>query len=139
MRKLARVSLALDDELLRRFDKAIREDGFPTRSEPVKRLIAEFLDRRGAKATGQVTGAVMLIYDHHRRNLVNRLLRVQHDFEGLIVASQHIHLDHERCMEVIAVRGAAGKVEQLERRLRGIKDLHVGLHLMADRSHKHHH
>jgi len=139
MPKLVRISLALDDELLKRFDAALREDGFPTRSEPVKRLIAAFLDRRGAKGKGPATGVLILLYDHHRRNLANRLLRVQHDFENLIVASQHVHLDHERCMEVIAVRGAAAKVEQLERRLRGIKGLQVGVHLMADRGHKHRH
>jgi len=139
MPKLTRISLALDDELLKRFDAAIREDGYPTRSEPVKRLITEFLDRRGSKRRGPITGVLMLVYEHHRRNLVNRLLRVQHDFEDLIVASQHVHLDHQRCMEVIAVRGPAAKVERLDRELRGIKGLQVGVHLMADRTHKHRH
>ena len=139
MGKLVRVSLSLDDDLLKRLDAALVEDGFPTRSEAVKQQVSEYLDRRGAKGKGGVTGVVMLVFDHHRRNLVNRLLRVQHDFEQLIVASQHVHLDHARCMEVIAVRGASTKVKQLERQLRGIKGLHVGLHLMTDRPPKHAH
>ena len=52
-------------------------------------------------------------YDHHKRDLVNKLMDIQHDFQKLVISSQHIHIDHHNCLEILAVRGKAKDVEKL--------------------------
>jgi CopG family nickel-responsive transcriptional regulator len=67
-------------------------------------------------------------YDHHKRELVNKLMDAQHDFQKIVISTQHIHLDHHNCLEIIAVRGKARDVEKLASLLKsqvGVK--HVAL------------
>ena len=71
----------------------------------------------------EVAGAVGLVYDHHRRALVSRLMDIQHDFGHLIVSTQHIHLDHDNCLELVVVRGKAGEIRKLVSRLKSVKGL----------------
>ena len=59
---------------------------------------------------GEVAGAVTFIYDHHRRDLLNRIMDLQHDYQKIIISTQHIHLDHDNCLEILAVKGMAGDV-----------------------------
>jgi CopG family nickel-responsive transcriptional regulator len=52
----------------------------------------------------------------------------QHDFQKIVISTQHIHLDHHNCLEIIAVRGKARDVEELASLLKsqvGVK--HVAL------------
>ena len=70
-----------------------------------------------------MSGAVTLVYDHHRRGLANRLVDVQHDFQEIVVSVQHVHLDHHNCLEVIVVRGAAGKIQDLLGKLKAVKGI----------------
>lgn len=74
-------------------------------------------------AGGAVAGAVTLVYDHHRRSLVNRLLEVQHDAGEVVVCTQHVHLDHHHCLEVLIVRGASDSIRRLLAGLNSIKGL----------------
>ncbi len=68
------------------------------------------LIERTWKAGEEVAGAVTLVYDHHRKDLMSRITDVQHDYHHLIISTQHIHLDHDHCLEIIAVRGRAGDI-----------------------------
>ena len=78
------------------------------------------------KSKGEVTGVITLVYDHHRRELVDGLINIQHDHQGMIVASQHVHLDHDNCLEVIIVRGAAAAIVKLASHLRSAKGVKHG-------------
>ena len=78
-----------------------------------------------------VAGAITLVYDHHRRELVNKLTDIQHDFHSLVISSQHIHLDHNNCLETIVVKGAARDIEKLAHRLRSTKGVKYGAFTMA--------
>ncbi len=126
---IVRFSLSVEKGILEAFDEYIRREGYPTRSEAfraiVRRLIVEDTWRtRG----GPVAAALLLIYDHHKRDVVRRLLNVQHDFHDVIVASQHVHLDHDNCMELVTLRGDAGRVETLLKRIRNLKGIkHSGV------------
>jgi CopG family nickel-responsive transcriptional regulator len=70
---------------------------------------------------GNVAGAITLIYDHHRRELVNNLTDVQHDFYKIIISSQHAHLDHKTCLEVIVVKGKPEEIKGLANKLNSLK------------------
>jgi CopG family nickel-responsive transcriptional regulator len=75
-----------------------------------------------------VAGAITMNYDHHKRELVNNLMDIQHDFQGLVISTQHVHIDHHNCLEIIAVKGRARNVEKLASQLKAQKGvMHVAL------------
>jgi len=128
MTRLTRISISLEEDLQRRFDRLAAAEGYPTRSEALKALIREHLVRKEWTRGGIVAGAVTLVYDHHARELVSRLLDVQHDFVDVIVSNQHVHLDHHNCLEIVVVRGRTGRIQRLVSALKSVKGLkHHGL------------
>lgn len=123
MTERARFSVSVDELLLRQFDRLARREGFPTRSEAVADCMRQRLVAKEWLAGKEVAGAVALVYDHHRRALVGRLMSIQHDFGGLIVTTQHLHLDHDNCLELVVVRGPAGSIRRLVARLKSVKGI----------------
>ena len=110
---MVRFGISLERELLARFDRLIREKNYPNRSEAFRDLIRENLVKKEWIEGEEVAGAITIVYDHHKRELVNRLTDIQHDFHELIVSSQHIHLDKDNCFEIIAVKGDPKRIEGL--------------------------
>lgn len=125
---LTRFSVSLDEELMNAFDAKIKKDRCPTRSKAVGDLIRASLVQTEWRAGDAVAGAIVLVYDHHTRDVLKRLTDMQHDCHGAIISTQHIHLDHDNCMEIVAVRGTPRVIEALVKRLKSIKGLkHVSL------------
>lgn len=119
--KLVRFGVSLEGELLRRFDAFIGAEGYSNRSKAIADLIRkEFVGDVFAKG-GEVAGAVTMVYDHHKREVVNKLLDMQHDHGGIIISTQHVHLDHDNCLEIIAVKGPGAKVKALADSLKTVK------------------
>jgi CopG family nickel-responsive transcriptional regulator len=121
MARCTRFSVSVEEELLKRFDRLIRMEGYPTRSEAVKDCMRQRLVAQEWVTGREVAGAVALVYDHHRRVLVGRLLSLQHDFGKIIVSTQHLHLDHNNCIEFIVVKGKAKEIQGLVSRLKSVK------------------
>ena len=128
---LCRFSVSLEKELLDKFDRQISRDKYPTRSKAVADLIRNSLIKKQWATGKEVAGAIILVYDHHKRGLTNKLTGIQHDFHHLIVSSQHIHLDHHNCLEIVVVKGAPANVESLARRLKATKGVKYGSLAMA--------
>ena len=125
---LVRFSVSLDRALVDRFDRKIKADRCPTRSKAVGDLMRAALVRAEWQEGEEVAGAIVLVYDHHKRDLVRKLTDVQHDGHEAIISTQHIHLDHDNCLEIVAVRGKASRIDAIARRLRAVKGLkHVSL------------
>ena len=125
---LTRFSVSLDANLVRQFDARIKADRCPTRSKAVGDLIRSTLVQTEWRAGEEVAGALVLVYDHHKHDIVKKLTEVQHDCHAAIISTQHIHLDHDNCLEIIAVRGTPGVIAGLVTRLKAIKGLkHVAL------------
>jgi CopG family transcriptional regulator, nickel-responsive regulator len=125
---LTRFSISLDSGLVRQFDAKIRADGCPTRSKAVGDLIRACLVQEEWQAGDEVAGAIVMVYDHHKRDIVKTLTEVQHDCHEAIVSTQHIHLDHDNCLEIVAVRGTPGVVGGIVKRLKAVKGLkHISL------------
>jgi len=119
--KLSRFGVSLEGELLRRFDAFISREGYTNRSKAIADLIRkEFVTDVFARGGG-VAGAVTLVYDHHKRDVVNKLLDMQHDHGAIIISAQHVHLDHDNCLEIIAVKGPGAKVKALADSLKSVK------------------
>ncbi|MBD3321692.1 MAG: nickel-responsive transcriptional regulator NikR [Chitinivibrionales bacterium] len=129
---LYRFGISLDKNLIDQFDRLLKERKYRNRSEAIRDLIREELVRKQWRCGNEVAGAINLIYDHHRRELVNHLMDIQHDFGKTIISTQHIHLDHYHCMEIIAVKGRARDVSNLANALKAVKGvMHVSLSMSS--------
>ncbi len=123
---LVRFGVSLEKELLSKLDGLLRAKGYTNRSEALRDLIRQSLVQEEWSQGKEVVGAITLIYDHHKRELVNKLTDLQHDFGELIVASQHVHIDHTNCLEIIAVKGSPVRITELADRMRAIKGVKHG-------------
>lgn len=119
--KQVRFGVSLEGDLLRKFDAYLSAEGYANRSQAIAGLIRkEFVSDAFAHGRA-VAGAVTLVYDHHKREVVNRLLDIQHDHGPIIISAQHVHLDHDNCLEIIAVKGPGAKVQALAAALKAVK------------------
>jgi len=148
MGELSRIGIAIDSDLLGRFDRSIARKGYTNRSEAFRDLIRDRLvGERTAEPAATVVGTVTLIYDHHAHGVGEKLTEIQHEHHQLIVSTSHAHLDHDSCLEVLIVHGRASQVEQLADRLIGLKGVQHGRLVMtaperaltARHPHKHNH
>jgi CopG family transcriptional regulator, nickel-responsive regulator len=119
---LTRFGISLDQKLLQRFDRRIMEKGYANRSEAIRDLIRDDLVRQEWEdEAGEKMGTVTLIYNHHNHDLGDRLTHLQHDHHHLIISTMHIHLNHDMCMEVLAVRGQGRAIQKLAYELISMK------------------
>ncbi|MFN3966311.1 MAG: nickel-responsive transcriptional regulator NikR [Endomicrobiia bacterium] len=121
MSKLVRFGISIDKDLISKFDRLIREQNYKNRSEAIRDLIRENLIKKEWCEGKEVAGAIVVVYDHHKRELVNKLLSVQHDYGNLIVSTQHVHLDHHNCLEVLTIRGKPKEIEKLAYSIKSTK------------------
>jgi CopG family nickel-responsive transcriptional regulator len=131
MSKLVRFGISLEQDLLARFDRLVAGRGTASRSEAFRDLIRGALVEDEWRSGGEVAGAITLVYDHHKKDLVGRLTDIQHDAQRLIISTQHVHLDHDHCLEIIAVRGRAKDVRRLAEALRSVRGVLQGSINMA--------
>lgn len=121
MTGLIRFGVSLEGSLLDKFDKLIRTKKYTNRSEAIRDLIRNELVKKEWQEGKEVAGAVIFIYNHHRRELLNKITDIQHDFQRLIISTQHIHLDHDNCLEIIAVKGNPVEAQKLSDTLKAVK------------------
>jgi len=132
MSEIVRFSVSLEEDLLEAFDGYCDQEQFATRSEAVRQLIRDKLTSQAWESgAGDVAGTLTLVYDHHRSQLGERLMELQHDHNRLIVSTIHAHLTHDLCLEVILLRGPAKKLRKIASQLKGMKGIHKGELVMA--------
>lgn len=120
-KKTVRVSIALEDELLRKFDQHVQRRKYSTRSEAMRDLIRAGLVEQQWSKDRVVVGTITLLYDHHTRDLTRILTHLQHQSRAKVLSSLHVHLDHHYCLEVIAVKGRSPLVRELADTLIGTR------------------
>jgi len=129
---LSRIGIALDSELLKRFDRSIEKSGYTNRSEAFRDLIRDRLVREQISAPDTtVVGSVTLIYGHHAHGITEKLTDLQHEHHDLVVSTTHAHLDLESCLEVLIVHGKAARVEHFADLLIGLKGVQHGRLVMT--------
>ncbi|MDR2345264.1 MAG: nickel-responsive transcriptional regulator NikR [Planctomycetaceae bacterium] len=134
---LTRISISIEDDIIRRFDTISEQQGLPTRSEAIKQLISSALVQYEWECGDIVAGVITIIYDHHKTPLVQRLLETQHNFNDIVICSQHAHLDHNNCMENIIVKGEVEKVKNFHKMILAIKGMkHTALSMSTTGSNK---
>jgi len=109
---MRRLTISVDDNLADSFDQLVERKGYLNRSEAFRDLVRKELGEQeifAGKAKWCVA-TVSFIYDHHERMLANRLTELQHAHHDVAVASQHVHLDHDNCLETVILKGKIAEV-----------------------------
>jgi len=111
---MERFTISLDEALAKQFDELIAARGYSNRSEAVRDLIRGAIegDRQRAEPTGHCVANLSYVFNHHQRDLAERLTGLQHEHHDLTVAAMHTHLDHENCLESVVLKGPTAQVRQ---------------------------
>jgi CopG family nickel-responsive transcriptional regulator len=123
--ELVRFGIAIDGDLLEKFDARVEAKGYVNRSEAIRDLIRADLIEQVDDET-EASGALTLVYDHHVRELTETLTEMQHDLGEQVVSTLHVHLDHDNCLEVIVMRGPAGVLRRAAERIIATKGVQHG-------------
>jgi len=128
MDKVARIGVSIERDLLGKLDQYVAMHQFPNRSHAIRDLVRKALVEEDWAAGGEAVATVVLLFDHHSRDVSERLREVQHDAKAHVLSNLHHHLSHERCLEVITLRGSRNEILEAADRLRGVRGvLHSGL------------
>lgn len=129
MEEITRFGVSLPSELLKDFDRQIEKMGYGNRSKAIADLIrGSMVESAWEKGKGDIVAVVTMVYDHHTSDTVNKLLALQHDSQVTIYSTMHIHLDHDNCLEMLALKGSPAKIGAFSdavKSVRGVK--HSGL------------
>lgn len=125
---MERFTISLDDELARDFDQWIARRGYGNRSEAIRDVLRAHLGeaREQRDADGPCVANLSYVYNHHERELSERLARLQHDHHELHMATTHVHLDHEQCIETVMLRGPASAVRRFADTIMAERGVHHG-------------
>lgn len=127
MAKTVRFGVAMDDDLLGKFDKVIDTKGYENRSEAIRDLVRNLLvEEEWTAGDEETVGTITLVYDHHVHDLQDTLTDLQHNLHEDIISSVHVHLDAHNCLEVLIVKGKGGDIKAAADRLIGTKGVKHG-------------
>ncbi len=132
MGNTVRFGISLDEKLLQSFDHLIEQKSYMNRSEAIRDLIrASLVESRCESDDEDAVGTITLVYNHHVRDLSEKLTEQQHAYHDQIVSALHVHLDAHNCLEVLVVRGQAREVKQIANELIGVKGVKHGKLVMT--------
>ncbi|NJE00075.1 nickel-responsive transcriptional regulator NikR [Thermococcus sp. LS1] len=130
--KITRFGVSVPDELLEKFDRIIEEKGYVNRSEAIRDLMRDFIVRHEwEEGDKEVAGTITIVYNHDEADVVKELLDLQHDYVDEIVSSLHVHMDEHNCLEVVVVKGKAGRIKEIAERLISLKGVKHGKLVMT--------
>ena len=132
MGNTVRFGISLDEKLLDSFDQLIEQKSYMNRSEAIRDLIrASLVEERLGSDDRQAVGTVTLVYNHHVRDLSDKLTEHQHSHHDQIISALHVHLDAHNCLEVLVIRGAVRDIKQIADALIGVKGVKHGKLVMT--------
>lgn len=130
---MQRVTLTIDDDLLDAVDALAQRRGYGSRSEAVRDLLRGALGHQDRAGTEEACATLSYVFDHHKRDLAKRLIQTQHDHHSLAVASLHVHLDHDTCLETTVLRGPRASITALADAITAQRGVRYGaLHIIPD-------
>ena len=127
-----RFGISLDEKLLQKFDQLIEQKSYLNRSEAIRDLIrASLVEERCGSEGQEAVGTVTLVYNHHVRDLSDKLTEHQHSHHDQIISALHVHLDAHNCLEVLVIRGTVQIIKQIANELIGVKGVKHGKLVMT--------
>jgi CopG family nickel-responsive transcriptional regulator len=132
MSEIKRFGVSIEEKLLERFDRLIEQKRYMTRSEAIRDLIrASLVELQMENGDEEMIGTVTLVFNHHVRDLSDKLTEQQHAHSDKIISALHVHLDAHNCLEVLVVRGTSREVKQIADELIGVKGVKHGKLVMT--------
>lgn len=133
MDQVVRQSFSIEPELSRKLDALMKSGGYTNRSEFLRDMIRDQLvQQEWEEASHEVVGTITMLYDHHTRHLGEKLTDIQHDHHQIILATTHVHLDHDMCAEMIMMRGHPRRIREIADRIRQQRGvLHASLSISS--------
>lgn len=128
---VTRFGVSLEEEILEMLDSYVKTNQFPNRSQAIRHLIEQHTVEKKWQCNNEVAGAVVMVYDLHKNEILAKANEIQHDYHHLILSSQHIHLSHELCLETIALKGKANELTDLADKLISLKGVKHGKLVMS--------
>jgi CopG family nickel-responsive transcriptional regulator len=128
---VVRFGVSLEKETMDELDNYVLANNFPNRSQAIRNLIEKYAVEQKWQCDNQVAGAIVIVYDHHKRNIDNEINEVQHEHHHLILSTQHVHLNHETCLATIVVKGKASELTMLADKIITLKGIHHGKLIMT--------
>jgi CopG family nickel-responsive transcriptional regulator len=135
---LIRFGVAMDSDLLARFDAHLARRGYATRSEALRDLVRAELAAAHVADGGLTAATLTVVYDHHVRELTEKLTEMQHELGEKVVSTLHVHLDHDHCLEVIVMRGPAVEIQSAADRILATKGVEHGKLVITALPRSHH-
>ena len=127
-----RFGISIDENLLASFDKLIDTKGYQNRSEAIRDLIrSSLVDLKLESGEEEMVGTVTLVYNHHVRDLADKLTEHQHQHHHEVISSLHVHLDEHNCLEVLVLRGKSSVIKKIADELIGVKGVKHGKLVMT--------
>lgn len=125
---MERFTISLEDKLAKDFDDWIADRGYSNRSEAVRDLLRAELGRTALsnEASSHCVANLSYVYNHHERDLTERLVAIQHEHHDLVMSSMHVHLDHDHCLETVILRGPTAGVQKLADAISAERGVHHG-------------
>ena len=123
---MERITMSIDEGLAKEFDALIARRGYTSRSEAMRDLLRRELELSRAATDGDsfCVANLSYVYNHHQRDLTERLTEAQHAHHDLVVATTHVHLDHDNCLETVILKGRTSVVRAFAQRIeaeRGVR------------------
>ncbi|MEW5979263.1 MAG: nickel-responsive transcriptional regulator NikR [Acidobacteriota bacterium] len=135
MTQLKRFGVSMEEGLLDRFDSLCARKGYASRSEAIRDMVRDVLiDEELQRGDTETVGTLTLVYDHHQRELEEKMTNYQHRFLHAIVSSMHVHLDAHLCLEVLVLRGKTKEIQKIADGLIAAKGVKHGKLVITSKS-----
>jgi CopG family transcriptional regulator, nickel-responsive regulator len=120
---VTRFGISIEQELLEALDEYVKENQFSNRSQAIRHLISKNIVEHKWQCNNLVAGSITLIYDPHKREILNQIASIQEEFYHDILSTQRFMLEKDKCLEIVTVKGIAKKLTLLSDSLISIKGI----------------
>ena len=131
---MERFTMSLEDSLARDFDSYILKKGYSNRSEAMRDLIRDVLEKERIEksSSGYCIAALSYVYNHHESELASRVTSTHHHHHDLTLSTMHVHLDHDNCLETVILKGLIADVQEFADSIMAVRGVrHGNLHMVA--------
>jgi CopG family nickel-responsive transcriptional regulator len=128
---LARFGVSLDEDILKELDQFVLDNKFANRSQAIRYLVEKNIVEKKWQCNQTVAGAIVMLYNHQKGDITVKSNDIQHEYYDVILSSQHFHLSHDYCLEIVAIKGVAIRLTELSDKLISIKGMIHGKLIMS--------
>lgn len=122
MEQVIRFGVSFDEELNKKFNRLLKRQGYTNRSAAIRDLVRKaIIEDQLREEAGEVVGTITMVFDHVTSDVNDKLRDIQHHHHDVIYSTTHIHMDHDTCLEIIAVKGSGEDVRELADNLRAVR------------------